>query len=417
MLRRTLSNQLRRVRAHLPDALGPLIDRAKDLVHDARGLAGVFSWVYAVHRGPLPHGGPDVEVHYLGRSILEGDALMAFRPHTAATGWRREVLEEGGLVTFLAARRDPTTTRGASAPVLLVDPLFDWIGMEGAYRYPVFLRGMLTLGTGFDEQLERVRSKPYRRVLKRAQKQGAGWRISNDVRELRHFHEHMYGPLARKRFGDAAKVSPLAYLEQTLKERGELLLVEENGQAVSGSLLYRSFGEDGTLFNWKYGMLTPESLDPPTQRERSAALEVAVLQHAIARGDRRVDFGLTNAVANDGIYVHKRRLGCDFTALPHGPELLLRFGAGIEPGVLERVPLFVQNGGGLRCLTGYTGARGRDGEAFTRGVLRECTFDGCAHVSLFVNEGEDDVTQDLAFPIEVTCCSPKGAAPRGQEER
>ncbi len=421
MLRRTLRATLRSARARLPGSLDPFIERAKDVVHDVRGLAALSSWVYAVHRGPLPHGGPDLEVHYLGRALLEGDALLAYRPHADAGGWRRELQEEGGLVSFLAARRDPTTAHGLSrgnrAPVLLVDPLFDWIGgLEGAFRHPVFLRAMLPVSSSFEEQLEQVRSKPYRRVLRRAHKQAPRWRISRDVDELRDFHATMYQPLAHTRFGAAASVSSLERLTETLQDRGELLLVEHEGKPVIGSLLYRSPADPGTLFNWKYGIRGCESLDAPTQRELTARLEVALFEHALKERDTSIDFGLTHAVANDGIYVHKRRLGCNFTPLPHGPELLWRFAEGAEPGVLERSPVFVVDDCGLRCLTGYTGAKGRDGDAFTKGVLRECTFEGCSAVSLFALDDAEDVAAEVGFPVEITVRdrTPRRAVPTSE---
>lgn len=396
---RGLKARLRRLSAHLPEGLDPWATRAEELVHKARGLAALHRWVSSVHEGPLPHGGPIVRVAYLGRAQLEGDALLAFRGPEGASAFRREVLDEGGFRALARARRNPCALREGSADVCLVDPLFAWSGgLRGAFRYPVFLRAVLPLGGSFDEQLLRVRSKPYRRVLRRARKQAAPWRVSRDEDNLRDFYDNLYVPLAKARFGEGASVSPYARLASTLRERGELLLVEHERAFVIGALLYRSPGARGTLFNWKYGVRSPWTLDGATLRGLTASLEVALLEHALARGDARVDFGLTPAVANEGVFVHKRRLGCDFTPLPRGPELFLRFSPGAEARVLERAPLFVRDGGGLRCLVGFTGLRDAKGEALATAVLREHTFAGCERATLFVAEAAGAVDDILPTP-------------------
>lgn len=419
-MRHELTPRLRRLGARLPGGIDPLADRAKDLVHDARGLAALRRWVSTVHEGPLPHGGPTVRVAYVGRALFERDALLPFCQHAAPGAFRREVLREGGLVALARARRRPGLIVDADADVVLVDPPFAWTGgLRGAFRYPVFLRGALALGSSLDEQLTRVRSKPYRRVLKRALKRGASWRVSRSEGDLRDFYEAMYEPLARNRFGDAANVSPYERLASALRHRGELLLVERERTPVIGALLYRSPRAPGTVFNWKYGVRDPAAVDAAGLRELTASLEIALFEHAISRQDARVDFGLTSAVANDGVYVHKRRLGCDFTPLPRGPELLLRFAEGVEAAVLERAPLFVRDGAALRCLTGYTGQRDGSGEPFAKGVLREHTFEGCGRATLFVDGAEpDDVLSEREPPVDVVRRHQRDAArPREEGDR
>jgi hypothetical protein len=103
---------------------------------------------------------------------------------------------------------------------------------------------------------------------------------------------------------------------------------------------------------------------------RVAALEHAMLEHAIERRFTRVDFGYTRAFLNDGLFVHKRRLGCVFVPPRYAPLFRLRVRPGLRAGIFARFPIVAGTAGDFSAIMGYDGTAPRLRKKLWRAALK-----------------------------------------------
>jgi glutaredoxin 3 len=114
----------------------------------------------------------------------------------------------------------------------------------------------------------------------------------------------------------------------------------------------------------------PDGDAPHLAAERTAALELSLFELAIAARCERIDLGYTRAVLNDGLFEHKRRLGCTFAPATGGPAFRVLVREGRRAAVFTRFPLLTGAPDSWEAVLGFDDAaprlRGRSWRAGLR---------------------------------------------------
>lgn len=191
-------------------------------------------------------------------------------------------------------------------------------------------------------------------TARRIRKAGLQCRISREKAELDRFYKQMFVPHIRKQYGNRAYVDSYEELRQWF-ERGFLILVEEQSSPVAGGLCAI---EGDTLVFYRTGVL--EGNYEYVKRGAQAAIYYFMLRHAKQNGLKKVNFLMSHAFVNDGVYKHKAGWGAGVATDEKASHCLLYF---LPPGNLEAIaflennPVLVSNDeGSLDVLTGWTGS-------------------------------------------------------------
>jgi hypothetical protein len=191
----------------------------------------------------------------------------------------------------------------------------------------------------------------------------------------------MYEPYVRQKFGLRAHLDSRQALGELFRHSGRILLVSHLDKPVCGAFLFER-ASSGILFYHRNGFVDGSLLPPLVMAERTAALELALMQYASNSGVRLIHLGFTRAILSSGLFIHKRRLGCSFTASTYSPVFRLGVRGELRPAVFARCPLLSGPDGALVANVGYPG-----GEPFVtvrewRGILKNYFFPGLSRVVL-----------------------------------
>ena len=343
------------------------------------------SWVYCISRGNLPQQGGELRVHYLGRKRFADDFLMFYDRDAVDAAIQQEIVKTLSLPQFYRERQQLTSCP-EGADVLIVDHLFETMASGTSVdTLAPHINGTLQVEHTLNAQLERVRSKGHRRKLQSALKRGIHWRRTHSLADFNLFYDVMYEPFVGQRFRYGASIVPRADMQRLFVQRGFLLLVEEAGMPVSGGLIYTSRRDRGVMYYWKYGLANADTISPNTFGERNAAQEACVLQYAVDMGYRRIDWGLTKAIPTDGIFSHKKRIGCDFQKTPNAPDFRILIHPSSRTRLLSRFPLIVGHNGRLEGRLAYEPpANARLGLKMLSETLSATSFESLASTTLYV---------------------------------
>lgn len=320
--------------------------------------------VYCISEGNLPDQGGKLMVHYLGRKRFADDFLMFYdREAQGEARVQQTIRQTYGLHAFRRARHEAQSCP-PEADVLIVDHLLEMGHDADAITLAPHINAILPVQPTLDAQLDLIRSKGHKRRLQSALKRGFSWRKTHSLADFNLFYDVMYAPFVNQRFRYGASIVPVDTMRRMFMHRGFLLLVEEDGVPVSGALIYTSRKDRGVMYYWKYGLAHAETLSPNVFGDRNAAQEACVLQYAVNEGFREVDWGLTRAVPTDGIFTHKKRMGCDFKKTPGAPAFRIIVNPASRGRLLSRYPLVVTQAEALVGLIAHegqiAGKRGRE---------------------------------------------------------
>lgn len=341
-------------------------------VHGAQRLLVPDALTQVTHSGKARTTEAMLSLSYLGRKDLENEFRFFFERSSGEVS--HEAYGTGNLLWFL--RQTVRSTRAAAThDVSIVDALGGWTPVQGKFhRYSPYLRAVLPLKRTFDEQLSLIRSKGQRRRLGKIFGGSYAWRESHAPADFDRFYDTMYLPHTGDRHRRDAHVFSRAEMASVFASKGALVFVTEGGEPVCGGLFYRSSIDPDTLYYWRNGIASSKGLDSGTLGERNAALDACAMQYGVEQGFARVDFGLAHALLDDGGFVHKRRLGCDFHAPENTPDFFLSLRPDKELEVLRSLPLIFSTPSGL---TGHVVIDRLDSEASIQdfiGAIRDCTF-------------------------------------------
>ena len=341
--------------------------------------------VYCVSEGNLPAQGGKLMVHYLGRKRFADDFLMFYdREAQGEARVQQHIRQTYGLSGFRRARHTALACP-PEADVLIVDHLLEMGHDVDAITLAPHINAILPVQQSVDAQLELIRSKGHKRRLQAALKRGFSWRKTHSLADFNLFYDVMYAPFVNQRFRYGASIVPVETMRRMFMHRGFLLLVEEDGIPVSGALIYTSRKDRGVMYYWKYGLAHAEALSPNVFGDRNAAQEACVLQYAVAEGFREVDWGLTRAVPTDGIFTHKKRMGCDFKKTPGAPAFRIMINPASRGRLLSRFPLVVSQRDLLLGLIAHEGdVAGKRGRGLAE-VLSNVSFPSISTTRLLVD--------------------------------
>jgi hypothetical protein len=303
--------------------------------------------ISATVRGTLPGSTEPLTVQYLGRKRFLKDYFVFFeRQDNVAPA---ADVQPMSLWMFLH-RRSQISACTAGIDVTFVD---DWLQPDGTHpeTYAPYFNALLPVRENMDAQCNAMTSKAHRRKIQAARKRGVKWRKSTGDADFALFYDVMYAPFVSDRFGHDATTVSREHMYKVFRSRGFLLLVEENGQAVSGAFMYSAAHQPGTLFYWKYGIAHASSLDPHVFGERNAATEAVVLQYAVDNQVAMLDWGLTPAMTENGIFKHKKRVGCAFHRHAGTPNFKIVIAPDSRSRLLKAFPLVVEANGTLQVWT------------------------------------------------------------------
>jgi hypothetical protein len=366
--------------------------------------------VYCVSEGNLPNQGGQLVVHYLGRKRFADDFLVFYDRDAVDAGLRQNIVYTASIARFWRERQRARICP-SDADVFLVDRLFEPGDDESTITLAPHINAVLPVQGSMEEQVQLIRSKGHRRKLQSALKRGFTWRKTHSLADFNLFYDVMYEPFVHDRFRYGASIVPRDDMRRMFSRRGFLLFVEEDGKPISGAMIYTSRKERDTLFYWKYGLAHAKELSPNVFGERNAMTEAMVLQYAVNERFREIDFGLTRALPWDGIFTHKKRLGCDFKVPPGAPEFRMMINDASKARLLSRFPLVVSQRGGLQCLVAHEGElTSRAAEDFKES-LRACTFPSLSSIQLYtqgvgtsadvLQQAVTQLQQDLGSTIAV----------------
>ncbi len=305
--------------------------------------------------------------------IAEFDILFDHRETIS-----RDELWRGGI---FARRPDPAPDTKPSHLTLRDRMLDRSLGLGPSSR-PVFspyLIAALPVRPDPESQLELVGSRGVRSGLKKAARQQVTRRVTREEGDLALFYDACYRPFAEQRFGPEAWIVPREEIRDRIARGGSLLLVESEGRLIAGAVLYFVRRHPEALFWWKSGLSAVSAAVPATQR--MPTLEYQVLAYARERGHRILNMGVAYSLPGDGVFIHKRRLGCDFQPLSGAPEFTIEMRRDTRRALLSRVPLYVQRG---RRIEAWIGMDAEAGEG--RGLrerVRDARFPSLAAIRLF----------------------------------
>lgn len=353
--------------------------------------------VYCISEGKLPRDGGHLVVHYLGRQRFADDFLMFYdRDAPDAGGLQQNIVYKTSLPRFLRDRARIEACP-SDADVLVIDRIFQ--GDVPAPSLAPHINATLPVQPTIDAQLQLIRSKGHRRKLQSALKHGFSWRKSHNLEDFNLFYDVMYKPFVQDRFRYGASIVPREQMYRIFSRRGFLLLVEEDGKPISGAMIYTSANKPLSMNYWKYGLAHAKELTPNVFGERNAMTEAMVLQYAVQEKFKEIDFGLTRAMPWDGIFTHKKRLGCDFKKTPGAPEFSLLINPSSRVRLLSRFPLIVTLNGGMHCWVGQEGNLDKRALAHFKDDLGSCSFASLNDIQLYlqgVDQSRDAVEAAVA---------------------
>jgi hypothetical protein len=135
-------------------------------------------------------------------------------------------------------------------------------------------------------------------------------------------------------------------------------------------------------------------------------VETALLQYAVLEGFRELHFGVTRAIANDGVFIHKKRLGCSFRTNAAYLNAELRVRPASRALVYSQRPVLTWRGGVPSCAGGHLGELDTEAKVSAlKEYLHLCAMPGMKGITLHVGGAGDTLAalKDAAHAAESGC--------------
>lgn len=260
---------------------------------------------------------------------------------------------------FFKDRWEPRLGAALKPDVLVVaEPLP--LPRAGVLRYSPFLDAVLDVEPSVEAQIRAVRSKAHRRRLRKVSRgREWDWSVSDRPEALEGFFRTLHRPYVEARFGEKQVIASLEALQQRLARGGRVLTVTHRGEPVCGAALFDT--PEGLDYD-RNGFRLDSLKSPVLLSERTAALELAIFQLARERSARTVFLGFCRALIDDGLFTHKRRLGCRFVPARGSGRSQLWVRPELRPRFFAAVPLVMGPCGEFEVHVGLS----RDSAPLTR---------------------------------------------------
>ncbi len=288
----------------------------------------------------------------------------------------------GRITSYLRHRKRIDEMAGAADLVLREVFPVEPYPSEGLVYHP-FVDGYLSVAEGLPQQIRRVRSRTYRRLLRDVGRRSEyTWEVAHGPRALETFWKELHEPYVRARFGKRAIVDGIAALAGPYEACGRLLVVKHSNEIVAASIVLHDFVGQGILSYFRNGIRDFDSISPNLLTERTAALELSLMRYAIEQRFQKIDLGFTRSIASDGRFIHKRRLGCAFSPLVGGPRLVLQCRRSLRPALFARFAILAGGPGSLALHLGFDGTSPPQRTQHWRAVLKSYMAPGLSEIRL-----------------------------------
>jgi len=243
---------------------------------------------------------------------------------------------------------------------------------------------VLPVRHSMEEQLAQFRSDRTRRRVQHTLHQGVSWRLSKKPEDFHQFYDRLYVPTAVARFGSNASVTPREELLEHFTQSGMVMLVDaQDGKPAGGALMCTYPLRPHQLHYWKEGVENCASLTANQLTEVHSQLLAALFQYAQQEHFSEIHMGLTRALLNDGVFVHKRRMGCLFQLNPAGAQLAVRFRPAVPQLLLAHCPMLMWTRSQPVAWLGLDGELDDDSAARLHDELVTAAFAPVKHLCVF----------------------------------
>jgi len=189
-----------------------------------------------------------------------------------------------------------------------------------AFTTPTWVFQILPIPEPLEQAIAGRRLHGIRHRIRRANREGFGYRFSQSKEDFDTFYHHMYTPFISARYRELALLSPYGDMWRRWFRKGGLVLVTQRDRPVAGSICYVG-GE--TCYTVEGGVLND---DPHLwQQGVNALVDWFALQWGRARGAKYLGMGHSRAWRSNGVFLYKqrwharvtrqRRIGCDWIFL------------------------------------------------------------------------------------------------------
>ena len=212
-------------------------------------------------------------------------------------------------------------------------------------RIPDFVRQTIELPNNRADLHKKIKTRESQKDLNKVKRKEFTREITKNKKIFKFFYDEFYLPFITSRHGDYAYILPYETLVPTIEE-GELLMVKQGGQYVSGVLCRKQ----GSIYETILSGVYRGDWDL-VQNGALAAEYFFSMERAIDLGCKIIDFGPTRGFLNDGILHFKKKWNAQ-TSIDHksAREIglhICKFNKGTCE-FLEKNPFLSVAGGHLR---------------------------------------------------------------------
>jgi hypothetical protein len=172
-------------------------------------------------------------------------------------------------------------------------------GARAGVVIPTWVRGYVDLPRG-REVMNRDSVKDIQRRIRRL---GYEYEVTRDLKSFEYFHQNMYLPYSKGRYGDGAVMMTKEVIRADF-DKGELILIKKQGEYISGVLLTY----DGEIAKMPYLGVRDGSWELVSEGAISSGYEFA-LQHLESIGCRKLILGQSRPFLKDGVLQFKKKYG------------------------------------------------------------------------------------------------------------
>ena len=288
-----------------------------------------------------------------GASIYQLSGMLKGAGHPLSITYLGSAAHQEQCSSFLQGTWGSQLGATLHPDVLVVaEPLPVPFPQEDVLRYSPFLDAVLDVEASVEAQIRAVRSKAHRRRLRKVSRgREWDWSFSEQPEALEQFFRTLHRPYVEARFKEKQLIASLEALQQRLARGGRVLTVTHRGEPVCGAALFDT--PDGLDYD-RNGFRLDSLKSPVLLSERTAALELAIFQLAQERSARTIFLGFCSALVDDGLFTHKRRLGCRFVPARGSGRSQLWVRRAFRPRFFSGVPLVMGTCGAFEVHVGLS---------------------------------------------------------------
>jgi hypothetical protein len=314
---------------------------------------GIVARRYVGTLGGVERGEP-LDLFFVGRPEFAREFEVYFRA-TAQRGIEAAATTFRGNLAQYAMHRGQLAREAAEADFVAWEVFPGAVADEQDILHYPMLDGSLCVQRTVAEQIRRVRSRAQRHLMREVLEGGKyrSW-VESGPAAFEAFQKTLHEPYVRGRFGAWACMGNDEKARQLYARDGCILFVAERGQPtepVCGTLLLDTGG--GVLAYQFNGFAGEGESSANLLAERTAALELSLVKHAIDHLFTRINLGYTRAIFSDGLFVHKSRLGCSFVPVRGSPLFRIRVRPTRRAVIFARYPLLAGTPGSWTAVLGY----------------------------------------------------------------